>query len=445
MNEPTGGHRVGSAHGPSAGADDDPQRIQVEIEHTRAEMSGTIEAIQDKLSPEILAEQAKEAARDVASHAIQEAKGAALEVTHGAVREVKEAAREVTGQAKDAAWDATVGRAEDAVTQAGETARGIGEIMLDTIKQHPVPAAIAGISLGWLFMNRSTGPSTRRAYTAYRGTPTVSSRYAAGRAVDEDRGMVDNLTEKVGDAADATQRKLGQVADSAGDMAGDVASSAGDMAGTAGEAAMDVGSTILETIKQNPIPAALTGIGLGYLYMNRATSLSTSNGGTYGRTRTGESYPGYGGAAYGTGRAPRPRAGQERDRVGEVVDAAGQMASSAGDTVSGMASSAGDTVSGMASSTGEIVGDLPRRAQRAGGRIGEMVESNPLVAAGVAATLGGAVGLMLPETRTEDQLLGKTRDSVMGRVGEVTDQTMDKVQQVTEQAKQEAQKQGLTA
>src|SRR5215203_252299 len=120
--EPPG--TAGSSRGVD-GDDRDPQEIRVEIEQTRTEMSGTIDAIQQKLAPDVLTEQAKDVAREatdqakaaaqeILQDAVQEVKEAALEVTQHAVHEVKEAAREVTGEATDAAWDATVGRAEHA-------------------------------------------------------------------------------------------------------------------------------------------------------------------------------------------------------------------------------------------------------------------------------------------------------------------------------------------
>src|SRR3954453_17745022 len=115
--------------------DREPEEIRVEIAQTRTEMSGTIDAIQQRLAPDVLSAQAKDIARDatdqaktaaqeVLQDAVREVKDAAKEVTAHAVHEVKDAARDVTTGAKDAAWDATVGRAEDAVTTAGETAKG---------------------------------------------------------------------------------------------------------------------------------------------------------------------------------------------------------------------------------------------------------------------------------------------------------------------------------
>jgi len=97
--------------------------IEQEIEQTRSEMSDTIDAIQQQLSPSHLKEQAKEAVRD-----------------------------------------ATIGRAQDMVSSAGESAKATGSSMLDMIKQNPVPAALAGIGLGWLWMKR---PNKQESHTMY--------------------------------------------------------------------------------------------------------------------------------------------------------------------------------------------------------------------------------------------------------------------------------------
>jgi predicted Holliday junction resolvase-like endonuclease len=83
---------------PADDADIEAQHIRQEIEQTRAEMSSTIDAIQQKLSPEVVAEQAKEAAR---------------EAVHNTVEHAKEAVRE-----------ATIGKAEEVVRNVADTAQG---------------------------------------------------------------------------------------------------------------------------------------------------------------------------------------------------------------------------------------------------------------------------------------------------------------------------------
>ena len=81
---------------------DEVEVTRVEIERTRAGMSETVDAIQERLSPENLKE-----------------------------------------QAKDRVKEATVGKAQEA-----------GSGIVDTIRQNPLPAALTGIGLGWLFVER---------------------------------------------------------------------------------------------------------------------------------------------------------------------------------------------------------------------------------------------------------------------------------------------------
>src|SRR5437764_11602332 len=95
-----------------------------DIEFTRAEMSGTIDAIQDRLDPEVLSEQAKDTAHDVTDYAIREAKEAAQEITDHAIAQAREAVQDVTGQAKAALREATIGKVETMARIATDTTGG---------------------------------------------------------------------------------------------------------------------------------------------------------------------------------------------------------------------------------------------------------------------------------------------------------------------------------
>ena len=422
--------------------DPSPEEIRVEIEQTRTEMSGTIDAIQQKLAPEVLTaqakdvardatDQAKEAAQEVLKEAVREVKDAALEVTQHAVQEVKEAARDVTAEAKDVAWDATIGRAEEAVSSAGETARGVGSIMIETIKANPIPAALAGASLYWLYRNRASSPSTsmpaygRSPYPtqqAYPVRPTYGTTTSQSQG-QGGQGTLGAITETVGDAASQVGEVASDVTSSAGRMASDAVSTAGQYASGAGETALDTGTDIVQLIRQNPIPAALVGLGLGWLYMNRASSGPDHRAHSrdhyryppdnrYGRSEASSSQGGVGDMARQTGR-------QVSDRAGEVTEQVGDLAAAAMD-----------------------------RTARAPGRIQRMVNDNPLMTAALAASLGAAAGLMLPPTQKEDQLVGATRDQLMGKAQQAASQAVDKVESVAQEvqhtASREAQARGLT-
>ena len=103
-----------SADGADAGSLTDEERaeaieIRADIEETREEMGGTLQELGDRLEP---------------GHLVQ--------------------------QAKDNVRDATIGRVE-------ETAKGVSDVVLETIKNNPIPAAMAGAGLALLWMNRSDG------------------------------------------------------------------------------------------------------------------------------------------------------------------------------------------------------------------------------------------------------------------------------------------------
>ena len=485
----------GGGRGMGSDPDDrDPDEIRVEIAQTRTEMSGTIDAIQQRLAPEVLTEQAKDIARDateqaksaaqeVLQDAVREVKEAAKEVTAHAVHEVKDAAHDVTVGAKDAAWDATIGRAEDAVSNAGETARGVRSIVIDTIKQHPIPAALAGLSLYWMYKHRAAGPTstpptsggyripsppqTRATPSAYpirtgyasrkeleamaSGVGMTGSRPVSGIDAphyngDSDEGMLSSAAGQVTGAASAAGQMASDAVSSAGHMAGEAASTAGQMASGAGETAMDLGSTIVDLIKRNPVPSALVGVGLGWLYMNR------SSGQPDYRAHSGSHYLYGPQAAAEASRSGNQSSGGVGSMVGRATDQVGDLASSAQEHIGDMAGSVQERVGDLAGSTQEHVGDMAGavmdQTRRTPGQLQRMIQEKPLMAAAVAGSLGAVVGLWLPSTQVESQLMGSTRAQVMDRAQEVASGTMEKVQDVAQEVrstvKEEVQAKGLT-
>jgi ribosome recycling factor len=97
------------------------EELRQEIQQIRDEMNHTIEAIQERVSPQHLMEQAREAVQ---------------EVTHGAAADVAKNARDTAATAGSAAWN--------------------------TVREHPIPVALAGLGLGWLLTHRSQVQQTGR-------------------------------------------------------------------------------------------------------------------------------------------------------------------------------------------------------------------------------------------------------------------------------------------
>jgi hypothetical protein len=66
--------------------------------------------------------------------------------------------------------------------------------------------------------------------------------------------------------------------------------------------------------------------------------------------------------------------------------------------------------------------------------IQRLLQRNPLAVGAVAATLGIAVGLAVPETRRENRLMGETRDTLAERAKDAAQGAVDKAKQVAGEA-----------
>jgi ElaB/YqjD/DUF883 family membrane-anchored ribosome-binding protein len=217
------------------------------IELTRAEMTSTIDAIQDKLDPEVLSEQAKDTAHDVTDHAIREAKEAAREITDHAIAQAREAVVDITGQAKAALREATIGKVETMAHTASETAGGWRQTLVETVKANPLPAAVVGLGLGWMFLNRpapahSFGPpAAPRRYVP----PTYSSSVNGG----DGSGSASSAHAGLGGLAEDGQQTVSRVADKAQQTASQVA---GQVQGTAEhviDQVQETGSQVVDQVQ----------------------------------------------------------------------------------------------------------------------------------------------------------------------------------------------------
>ena len=210
-----------------------------------------------------------------------------------------------------------------------------------------------------------------------------------------------------------------------------------------GETTRGASPGIVGVIRQNPVPAALTGIGLTWLFVNRRR-------GSSGQAR-------YQDRAYGYGYPPRyedrttsrPSAGEAMSRAQSRV---GDAASRAQDKVGDAATQAQDRASEVASQAQDRVSNLTDQAryqaQRASGGFERMVRENPLAMGAVAIGAGAAVGLAIPQSAQEHEVMGEARDTFVEKAQEKAQDAQEKVQRVAEEAqsaaKEEASNQGLT-
>lgn len=202
---------------------------------------------------------------------------------------------------------------------------------------------------------------------------------------------------------------------------------------TAGETARGLSEMVMETIRQNPIPAAVAGIGLAWLWKNRAGG---ANGSSEYRYRPAGYAGAYGGSTYYGG---PPSAGGQAGATAEGVGRkAGRAAEGVGQTLSETAGTVGQAVGDVTGNVGQTAGEVVQRGQYAAREAGiqfrEMLDSNPLALGVVALGAGAALGVMVPETQREQELLGDTGEKVMEAVQQKTSETMDKVDRVAQKA-----------
>jgi ElaB/YqjD/DUF883 family membrane-anchored ribosome-binding protein len=224
-----------------------------------------------------------------------------------------------------------------------------------------------------------------------------------------------------------------------------------DMVSNAGESAKATGSSMVEMIKQNPVPAALAGIGLGWLWMKRPKQDNRAIYGGYPQAYP-YPYPQQYTPAYGAPQQYSPYgASQQRDsKLGQAADAVGETASNLASSASSVASSAADQVGNLASGAAHLVGDTAQQVGHAPGAMGsqaqqlktnyvQMVRERPMAGGLVALSLGAAVGMLLPETQPEQRLMGEARDSVAEKAQSMAQQAMGRVQDVVETVQDEMQ------
>ena len=307
---------------------DEPMKhteLRAGIDKTRADMSGTINAIEERLSPSHLREQvmeqieiAKGSLSEMAKEELREAKAGVKEE----LREVKQVVKDEILEAKQALKDeivgakqeikheyevakaavraATIGKVETMVHSASDTMSEAKTTIVDTIRANPIPAALVGVGLVWMIMNARSSPSRR----------SNGIRVGGGGAMNDSQiGVVER----------------GQ----------QVASRA----------------------------------------LHRAQDVTTQ------------------------------AAGKVRDAAGAAGDAVGAFAHDAKDTVVELAHRTQDTVGTLATQTAQTAHKVEQRFETT-------LHDNPIAIGAMAFALGTAVGLALPSSQREDALMGQVRDQL---------------------------------
>ena len=210
------------------------------------------------------------------------------------------------------------------------------------------------------------------------------------------------------------------------------------------------------TMRRNPVPAGLAAIGLSLLWTNRAKGSQGSHRSSYARygLERGEIQADWSSRSAGAGSpssgSPGTSGGYSSSGgSGGSYRQSDDQGQPIGEQVMGHAQQMGGQVQDLASQAmgqaGQAVGQVPQQMQQQAQGFWQMVEANPVAVAALGGVLGGVTALLLPETQTENQLLGETRDRVVSTVQEMAGDTVAKVQLAAEEAGTAAMEAGQAA
>ncbi len=234
----------------------------------------------------------------------------------------------------------------------------------------------------------------------------------------------------------------------------------GHMVNNTKDTVKDTSASMLDTVKQNPIPAAMIGVGTAWLVVNARRSGSSYSS---RRLRSSMQEPGYeygeqvgagmhGQGLYGELQSGSQYASGDQHLYGDDGEQAGRMGSAA-QAVKGkvgkvtersteLARRAKSSISRVRQTTGERVGSMAHSVQDRGRRLENRLEQafheNPMLVAAGALAAGTLIGLAIPITRREDAWMGRTRDGLMRKAETVAQGTLDKVKTAAERIGEES-------
>ena len=179
-----------------------------------------------------------------------------------------------------------------------------------------------------------------------------------------------------------------------------------------GEQARRTGSRLVEVIRENPLPVIAVGAGVTWLLTQRSRSeFSGDRMARYAYTgperRQGEAWQSGGGIKSKVGRAVSGVKESMSEAAGSVAERTGEMKEKAQERI------------------GEIGGEARWQTRRIKTNLEHAAEENPLAVAIGAAVVGLALGLLLPGTERENELMGSTRDQLVDRAEKTVERAKD--------------------
>jgi len=266
--------------------------------------------------------------------------------------------------------------ASDTAQDMIDYTRDAADTMADTVRQNPIPAAMVGIGAAWWLMSQTR--SRQASVDVYRGRDTNARRSA-------ERGQY-------GSSRPDEFRTYG---------------------GRRSASAWD-DESFVDRLISNPIPTAMATAGLTWLAMSGRSESGASHqrNGSWQQPARGYRRPA--GAASGSER-------HERSTMDTVTESAETLTNRTKAYATDVASQAEEYAEDM----GEAVRYTGRQAQN---QLQRLMRTNPLLVGAGALALGAAIGVMAPETESENEWMGEARETVMDRAEDMARTAASRVQ-----------------
>ena len=176
-----------------------------------------------------------------------------------------------------------------------------------------------------------------------------------------------------------------------------------------GEQARRTSSRLVEVIRENPLPVIAVGAGVTWLLTQR--SRSDVSGDRMARYA-------YTGPERRQGRNWQSGSGRIGSTVSGMKDSVSEAAGGVAERASELKERAGERID-------EISGQARWQSRRIKTNLEHAAEENPLFIGIGAAIVGLAIGLLLPGTQREDELMGPARDQLVDRAEETVERAKD--------------------
>ncbi|HEU5132342.1 MAG TPA: DUF3618 domain-containing protein [Pyrinomonadaceae bacterium] len=219
--------------------DENTEQLRADIEDTRADMSQTINEIQERLSPEVLMDQVKETVREATIGKVETFVGQVGET----LSEVTEPAREIAGR-------------------AGIAIKEVGTTVADKLYKNPIPVALIGLGVGMLVIRNFRGSSYSDSTPSRRSLQGRGSNYELGdvgrrqQTYEGGSSTLNSVKETASDLASRSTDALSNLASKSTDALSDLGSKAKDGASA-------VSTRFADLMRTNPLAVGAMAIAAG--------------------------------------------------------------------------------------------------------------------------------------------------------------------------------------